>query len=80
MTFISPISARKTLATARRSGLPVGDYIDQDFESGVMAATVQVIPSLPQIVPSLPQADLRVKVGSEGGTDDSCSWQYARVR
>jgi hypothetical protein len=57
----SLISARETLATARHPGLSVGDYIDQTFvESGVIAATVQVIPSLPQ-------TDIEVKVGVRRG-------------
>ena len=38
------ISARKTLAAARQSGLSVGDYIDQTFaEPGVTAATVKAM-------------------------------------
>jgi len=62
---ISLISARGTLAIAGHPGLSVGDYIDQTFiESGVIAVTVQVIPSLPPTV-------VEVKVGSEGGKSDS---------
>jgi SAM-dependent methyltransferase len=38
------LSARKTLAAARRSGLSVSDYIDQTFaEPGVTAATVKAM-------------------------------------
>jgi len=62
---ISLISGRETFAIAGHPGLSVGDYIDQTFvESTVIAATVQVIPSLPQ-------TDVEVKVGSEGGRGDS---------
>jgi hypothetical protein len=54
-------SDRKTLATARHPGLLVGDHIDQTFvKSGVIAATVQVIPSLPR-------TDIEVKVGVRRG-------------
>ena len=63
----SLISARKMLAIARHPGLSVGDYIDHTFvESGMIAATVQVIPSLPQ-------TDIEVKVGvRRGARGDSC--------
>jgi hypothetical protein len=59
----SLISAGKMLAIARHPGLSAGDYIDQTFaRSRVIAATVQVIPSLPW-------TDIAVKVGVRRGAE-----------
>ena len=62
----SLISAGKTLAVAKHpglSGLSAGDYIDQTFaRSRVIAATFQVIPSLPR-------TDIAVKVGVRRGAE-----------